>query len=150
MTCTIEYFFCEINRLIDDLKMVFRDRNLTCRAVLLWVSSFTNFMEHTNYLLFTHNFMLNAELTNLPTYHLWFSIQMPNHLRCLCLCSKWHFYGIPTTAQRSPELSGYHLRNREQQWFAIRERHCTYWEYGVWHCDAHPAAQENTLLYNSI
>lgn len=113
---------CGINRSITDLKMVFRGRILTCRAVLLSLpsvpqSTLTTYCLHKTF--YIKCWTLKS--TYLPSAI--FSMQMPSYLRCCCLFSKWHFQGIPTTAQRSlhqdPGVTIYQMG--KQQWFALRD-----------------------------
>lgn len=110
------------NRSITDLKMVFRGRILTCRAVLLSFPSVPQSML-TTYCL--HKTFCIKCWTLKSTYlpYAICSMQIPSYLRCCCFFSKWHFQGIPTTAQISlhQDLGVIIYQMREQQWFALRD-----------------------------
>lgn len=90
---------CEINRSITDLKMVFRGRILTCRAVLLSLPSVPQSML-TTYCLHKTFYIKCWTLKSTYLPYAICSMQMPSYFRCCCFFSKWHFQGIPTRARR--------------------------------------------------
>lgn len=113
---------CELNRSITHLKMVFRGRILTCRAVLLSLpsapqSTLTTYCLHKTFYIKCRT----LKSTYLP--YAICSMQMPSYLRCCCFFSKWHFQGFPTTARRSLHQNlGVTIHQvRKQQWFALRD-----------------------------
>lgn len=113
---------CEINRSVTDLKMVFRGRTLTCRAVLLSLSSVPQSML-TTYCLHKTFYIKCWTLKSTYLPYAICSMQIPSYLRCCCFCSKWHFQGIPTRAGRSLQQNwGVTIEQmKKQQWFALRD-----------------------------
>lgn len=113
---------CEINRSITDLKMLFRGRILTCRALLLSLPSVPQSML-TTYCLHRTFYIECWTLKSTYLPHVICSMQMPSHFGCCCFFSEWHFQGISTTARRSlhQNLGVTIYQVRKQQWFALRD-----------------------------